>query len=126
MANLLTRGQRVQVHSYAHDFRYKEMPSAGFSVTCTEDGTILGDEYHNAEERTQQYNERKDDPTLEYRGITHYQHSYWEPATMRCSCGRVLSLSDPLDNECECGKLYNSSGQGLRPREEWEEPWDND
>lgn len=42
--------------------------------------------------------------------------SHWvEPAVGRCSCGREVVLSDPLDNECECGACYNMSGQAVIP-----------
>jgi hypothetical protein len=33
------------------------------------------------------------------------------PAEGRCNCGRIVVLEDPLDNFCDCGRCYNSSGQ---------------
>ncbi len=33
----------------------------------------------------------------------------------KCSCGRKLTLYYALDNECSCGKCYNSSGQSVTP-----------
>lgn len=51
-------------------------------------------------------------------------------ATGKCSCGRVLDLINERDcydtTECDCGKLYNSSGQALLPRRMWEEQLDDD
>lgn len=41
----------------------------------------------------------------------------------KCTCGEFVPLSN-FTNECEgCGRLYNSSGQSLRPVSEWEEDW---
>jgi hypothetical protein len=41
----------------------------------------------------------------------------WEtptPAVGLCACGRRVYLSHPLDNECDCGLIYNMSGQRVR------------
>lgn len=46
---------------------------------------------------------------------------YWEPATMRCDCGRIVSLGSSWANSCECGAEYNGSGQRLAPRSQWGE-----
>jgi len=46
-----------------------------------------------------------------------------------CSCGVVVNFleRDCYDTvECSCGKLYNSSGQELRPRNQWEENMEED
>lgn len=51
----------------------------------------------------------------------------FEPAVMLCFCGESLELADSLTNYCdECGRAYNSSGQSLRPPDEWEERYDDD
>ena len=44
----------------------------------------------------------------------------------KCDCGARLDMLNDRDYydtiECErCGRLYNSSGQLLRPRSQWEE-----
>lgn len=41
-----------------------------------------------------------------------------EPAEGECSCGQTVVLYNPLSNECDCGKIYNMSGQQVRAREE--------
>jgi hypothetical protein len=46
-------------------------------------------------------------------------------ASALCRCGSLLDMLDfdSLDTiECTCGRLFNSSGQELRPRDQWEEP----
>jgi len=40
--------------------------------------------------------------------------------TKQCDCGRTVDL-DHSTNECECGQLFNSSGQRLAPVEQWGE-----
>ena len=37
-----------------------------------------------------------------------------------CECGATVSLPN-FTNECSCGRLYNSWGQELAPREQWGE-----
>lgn len=40
-----------------------------------------------------------------------------------CDCGATVYLGG-FTNECDgCGKLYNSFGNELRPRSEWEEDY---
>lgn len=47
-------------------------------------------------------------------------------ATGKCeTCGRLIDFMDydfTAAVECNCGAIYNTSGQRLRPRNQWEEP----
>jgi len=50
-------------------------------------------------------------------------------ATGLCTCGNIINFMerDCYDTiECSCGKLYNSSGQSLKPRNQWEENMEED
>jgi hypothetical protein len=52
-------------------------------------------------------------------------------AEATCHCGNRLDLYNGRDCydtiDCEkCGRLYNSSGQELRPRYQWEENLEED
>lgn len=118
MATIISRGERVEVVSYSRSFRYVDCPSAGRSFDCDEHGTLLKPsqgEYYAEALRDVAAGEMIDE------GIETYEHGYWEPAVIKCTCGRELALADPMDNECHCGALYNGSGQSLRPRREWGE-----
>lgn len=44
-----------------------------------------------------------------------------------CACGRriVVEYDDGDGFDCECGRIYNLSGQELRPRAQWEEPMED-
>ena len=51
------------------------------------------------------------------------------PALARCDCGRELFLCHPLDNYCNCGRVYNMSGQSVIPSRQCDaqgEPYDYD
>ena len=45
-----------------------------------------------------------------------------------CACGQRITVEyDDGDGwDCSCGRIYNLSGQELRPRSEWEEPMEED
>ena len=45
---------------------------------------------------------------------------YWEPAVVLCACGEEVELHNPLENVCECGRTYSSTGQEVMPRSQWE------
>lgn len=36
------------------------------------------------------------------------------PAIGECDCGRHVVLQNPLNNECQCGKNYNLSGNRVK------------
>ena len=51
------------------------------------------------------------------------------PALALCTCGRQIVLHDPLDNYCNCGRVYNMSGQSVIPSNQCDaqgEPYDYD
>lgn len=53
---------------------------------------------------------------------------YTEPAVGRCHCGREVYLDGDYGHgiDCECGRIFNMSGQELAPRSQWEDRWDED
>ena len=57
------------------------------------------------------------------------QNRYRHRGTLLCACGKPCTI-DPDDTDAAdcafCGRLYNSSGQSLVPRDQWEEPIDAD
>lgn len=65
----------------------------------------------------------------EIRDHRYYIH---HPAVIECTCGKEVELR--TDSEgiayCDCGQMYNGSGQQLAPRSQWEQNisggWDYD
>lgn len=60
----------------------------------------------------------------EYDGV---EISYSKPKIITCACGTDVWLDQVwYGNDCDgCGRIYNSSGQRLLPRNMWEE-YEND
>lgn len=52
---------------------------------------------------------------IEKRGIKVNRWDTPTPAVGKCTCGALVSLDHPLDNECRCGKCYNMSGSEVIP-----------
>lgn len=44
---------------------------------------------------------------------------------IKCGCGKEV-ICDSFTNTCDCGQEYNFAGQALKPRDEWEEPLNED
>ena len=44
-----------------------------------------------------------------------------KPRTVRCVCGLILQLEDPMTNQCTCGQFYNGCGQRLSHPRNWGE-----
>lgn len=83
----------------------------GFSFPCKKDGSP--DEkaenyncwiknFHMCLEHPEQY---------EDRGIEQVQWEHVEPALVRCSCGREMTLDG--NTRCVCGQWYNQWGKAL-------------
>ena len=66
--------------------------------------------------------------TIQTPFVDYVERVYRRPKVCKCDCGQKLSME--CDNEglvyCHCGKSYNSSGASIRPRSEWEEPYEDD
>jgi hypothetical protein len=55
------------------------------------------------------------------RWVTH-------PMVCECHCGQELPMYHDYEGivYCNCGKMFNTAGQELRPRSQWEERYDDD
>jgi hypothetical protein len=122
--HIVRTSQTVKVEVYALTFEWKAMPGAGFSFTCDKKGTLLRDTLPAlAQENLEKC--LSGEFAVTSQGVKDYSYTYLEPAQGCCSCGRIVELAD-FTNTCDCGLEYNSSGQLLAPRSQWEEPWDDD
>lgn len=46
---------------------------------------------------------------------------------VECNCGKKHHIAFAGgDSACECGQLFNTFGQELRPQEQWEENYEDD
>ena len=105
--------------TYSRCFVWKDMPTAGFGFPCDEHGNLEPTDNPYAKENREGCLSGKFD--VIDKGIEKYVNRYREPAIGKCECGAELTLNDPLDNHCECGRCYNSSGQSVTPSSECDE-----
>jgi hypothetical protein len=118
---ILRRSRCVRVESYALDFEWKDASGAGFSFPCDRQGKVLMDQMSPiACESLQKC--LSGEYGVVPLGVKDYSHTYFEYAIGQCSCGREVMLRH-FTNTCECDLEYNSCGQLLAPRSQWEEPW---
>ena len=113
----LTRRERVTVTTYSRIFDRTDCPGAGFAFDCDADGNLLPLAPAGLANFDKCYDGTY--PVVD-RGVHKYEHSYWQPASVRCDCGATIWLEDSMTNECErCGLLANGSGQRLAPVSQW-------
>lgn len=135
-AEFIRRRERIKKIEYYLEYPVLDTPGAFWAPPCDEKGNVL--EAQLAEPALKEWQrvqecERKGEPTG--YGEPYVQKrdaSYWEPAVIRCACGRECTLWG-MENDCDCGRIYNGFGQEYRPREEWAdameaagERWDDD
>ena len=120
---IVRRSQRMKVEQYAIEFDWKDEPG-GYSFPCTKTGEIL---YKELQPACLDNLEKCLNGTyaVTLQGVKDYSYTVAMPAQGRCDC-RLLVELEGFTNTCACGREYNSSGQLLAPRSQWEEAWDDD
>lgn len=128
MAHIIKRSERVTTTTYYRMYEWVDQPGAGFSFPSDENGNVNLEELQppglanwNACQPGGEYDGRIVD-----LGVQESVNRYTEPAELQCDCGATVLLQPQggidLGSDCErCGRIYNLSGQLLRPREEWGE-----
>lgn len=123
---MITRRERVYYVEYSLSYESIAHPGSGYSFPCDEHGNLIVEQDNPG--RAENYERVKNDEAYRFQGIKKYRHSYIEPASGKCECGRVVYLD--WDNghgiDCECGRIYNLSGHELAPRSQWDDRYDDD
>jgi hypothetical protein len=110
MSTIIKHAERVTEVRYTLAFDWNRMNSGGFSFLCDKTGHVNTDLLYPAARAnydaciTGAYDVT---PARIEREII----SYTSYAEVRCDCGKVIFLTDPLNNDCECGRSYNLFGQ---------------
>ena len=120
MAEVIQQRQRVQVERFCLEFNSRSVAGWGYAFDCDRRGVVNVAALTPAAQ--QNYLEVKADAGKKFRPpyIHDWSHSYTEPTVLRCDCGREVIL-DGFTCECECGVLYNQSGQRLASKSQWGE-----
>lgn len=123
MLNITKRRQRVTQVQFERKFDWQGETNWGFGFPCDVQGTV--DVSKLAPEGAANYRAcltgSVDGRPVVDRGIVSWENHYYEPAEGRCVCGRTVVLENAMDNDCDCGRIYNGFGQELAPRAQWEE-----
>lgn len=114
--------QRVE---YSLCFEWADMPGAGFSFPCNEDGTVLPLTSEAAKSNYADCLRGCNDAGLKIapKGVRTYRWTARYPTVGQCCPGEDGKVYlDGFTNTCEkCGRDYNMSGQLLAPRHMWGE-----
>lgn len=105
--------ERKETVSFLRKFEWLNTPGAGFEFECSEQGVIDTAQLQPAGLANLTMCLADKGATLRDYGIRRHVHQFIEPALLRCHCGRNVELWDALDNDCECGRCYNLSGQAV-------------
>lgn len=129
MLKNITHREWVDKYEYSHSFSWDDCPGAGFSFDCFENGEMdMESLSEGAKENFWRAIFGLFDEPLKYEGIVERDVSYRTQAHGTCPCGREVWLEHDYGHgiDCDCGRIYNLSGQELAPRSQWEDRWDDD
>jgi len=100
--------------------------TGGFSFPCDHDGELL--DIPEAAKANFERCKSGEVQTCRPPYIKEVAYTKLNYAVGECHCGAEIELRPDEEGlcYCYCGKIYNSAGQGIRPRSEWEERYDDD
>ena len=125
---IIRQRERIEKQERGRDYLIIGSRGAGYRFRALDDeGNVVPEQLNEAaRENYEHCLQGVADGSIRDEGVTVHEWAYIRPAAGRCRCGEEVELSDAMTNECKCGRLYNGSGQELRPRSEWEEDDDDE
>jgi alpha-tubulin suppressor-like RCC1 family protein len=128
---LVTEAHQEKIEEYCLNF--DTSIDGGFAFPCDKDGNILQKDRWGREMSDiaiQNYNRcvSGEVKTIRPAYVKDLSRMYYNHAVCKCHCGKELSMQPSSDGlvYCECNRMYNTAGQSIRPRSEWEERYDDD
>jgi hypothetical protein len=117
-----------RIEEFALSYEWRDDPGAGFSFPCDRGGNRFPKDTSQENYDFCVAEAAKPDGKVVYCGVVDYSRDYRHPAQGTCTCGRTVYLYADYGHgiDCDCGRIYNMSGQELAPRSQWEERWDED
>lgn len=116
------------INEYRLSYSYRNDPGSGFAFRCDSQGNRFPNTGADSNYMFATTEAAKADGKVVYNGIADWSREVRNPAHGKCACGRTVYLE--YDNghgiDCDCGRIYNMSGQELRPRSQWEDRYDDE
>jgi hypothetical protein len=115
---LLTHFHIEEIVEYR--IHFSTSPGGGYSFDCDEKGNVDVEKLRPEGRANYESLISGAIPTIERPLIQEFCSRVKHYATGKCDeCGAIVELSSGEGNDCECGAIYNMSGQRLRPRSQW-------
>lgn len=134
--------QRERITTRTPHVHFDRGDGSGWSFDLDEAGKpIFGDQHDSAYQAKTSWESGDDPGAIHFAllclglvpSIQRYEYNEWvntytQPAIGLCPCGEEIRLEGDYGHgiDCECGRIYNGSGQELAPRSQWEDRWDED
>lgn len=120
MAHIIKQFSFRQEVTFTHDFHHiGSSCGTGYSFDVNEPVinqplTLKHDVCpEHREFREKNYAEVKKDPAYQDLGVIRHERRVKDHSVLMCDCGSEVVLYNS-ENDCECGRIYNIFGQGLR------------
>lgn len=110
-------------HHVEHSLNFDTSPSGGFAFPCNDKGEVL--DLNPTAQKNYEGCLSGEIKTIRPPYIHERVWAFNDPAVGECYCGAEVELSGDSEGlcYCHCGACYNTAGQSIRPRSEWEEDY---
>jgi hypothetical protein len=128
MLEIVTPRHTEHVEEYRLSYSLKSDPGSGYWFPCDKEGNRLPHPDSDDSYAMCVAEAAKADGKYTYDGLIDLSRDCPVPAEGKCKCGRTVWLEGDNGHgiDCDCGRIYNQSGQELAPRSQWEDRYDED
>lgn len=116
----IVRPETQFIEEYRLEFDYVDSPGCGFSFPCDRNGKV---DLTDGNTENYYYCINNPEGKMTEGILIDTSYSYTPDMYGTCDCGRRVYLRGDYGYgiDCDCGRIYNFSGQELAPRSQWDE-----
>ena len=121
----ITYPEEVWIEEYTREFEYIDRSNRFYSFPCDANGLVdVTEDFSTSYE----YCLANVGTKFLDMGIIDMSHFERSCGYGTCVCGETVYLDADYGNgiDCDCGRIYNLSGQELAPRSQWDEYMNDD
>lgn len=115
-------------HHVEYDLSFDTSKNGGYAFPCNHKGEVFTSELTPEGLKNYERCVSGEVVTLRPAYVKESARTEYVAPVGECFCGAEVELTPDSEGlcYCHCGQTYNTAGQSIRPRSEWEERYEDD